>query len=109
VLGDATRDENNRSGKSKVSVPITVRQLEALVRISEAMAKMQLSNVVTPEHVRKAVEIFTVRSKMKIPPPTCLIKSLCLFVKFAYAIVISGARAFQTRTRALKSQSPYNL
>jgi DNA replicative helicase MCM subunit Mcm2 (Cdc46/Mcm family) len=28
-------------------IPITVRQLEAIIRISESLAKMQLANVVT--------------------------------------------------------------
>lgn len=60
VLGGATADGEDGAGKAKVSVPITVRQLEALVRISEAMAKMQLSHVVTEEHVKHAVELFTV-------------------------------------------------
>jgi DNA replication licensing factor MCM5 len=42
-----------------VSVPITVRQLEALVRISEALAKMELCENATEEHVAEAVRLFT--------------------------------------------------
>lgn len=34
----------NRSGKQ--TIPITVRQLEAVVRLSESLAKMTLSNEV---------------------------------------------------------------
>lgn len=40
-------------------VPITVRQLEAVVRISESLAKMSLQPVATLEHVTRAIELFT--------------------------------------------------
>lgn len=39
-------------------VPITVRQLEALVRLSESLAKMQLRNDVSEEHVRESIRLF---------------------------------------------------
>jgi len=39
------------------SVPITARQLEALVRLSEASAKVRLSKVVTKEDAQKAIEL----------------------------------------------------
>lgn len=42
------------------SIPITVRQLEALVRISEALAKMELSNECREEHVNEAIRLFKV-------------------------------------------------
>lgn len=38
--------------------PPQVRQLEALVRISESLARMELSGEATPEHVAKAFELF---------------------------------------------------
>ena len=41
-------------------IPITVRQLEAIIRISEALAKMTLSNTVNVEHVREAHRLFQV-------------------------------------------------
>ncbi|KXZ53157.1 hypothetical protein GPECTOR_7g1049 [Gonium pectorale] len=40
-------------------VPITVRQLEAVVRISESLARMSLQTVATLEHVNLAIELFT--------------------------------------------------
>ena len=40
------------------AVPITVRQLEAIVRISEALARMQLQPVATEAHVREAIDLF---------------------------------------------------
>ena len=40
------------------SVPITVRQLEAIIRISESLAKMRLSNEATVEDVNEALRLF---------------------------------------------------
>ncbi|OAG32639.1 DNA replication licensing factor MCM5 [Nematocida sp. ERTm5] len=54
----ASRDTGNGS------VPITVRQLEAIARISEALARMELETVVTTEHVEEAIRLFT-ESTMK--------------------------------------------
>jgi DNA replication licensing factor MCM5 len=42
------------------SIPITVRQLEALIRITESLAKMSLSNECTEEHVQEALRLFKV-------------------------------------------------
>lgn len=39
-------------------VPITVRQLEALVRVTEAVAKASLSREATVEHVKEALHLF---------------------------------------------------
>ncbi|KAG8689131.1 minichromosome maintenance protein 5 [Ceratobasidium sp. 423] len=47
------RDNNERS-----SIPITIRQLEAITRISEALAKITLSPVVQPNHVEEAIRLF---------------------------------------------------
>ncbi|ODV94668.1 hypothetical protein PACTADRAFT_50531 [Pachysolen tannophilus NRRL Y-2460] len=43
---------------SRSSIPITIRQLESLVRISEALAKIQLSPIATEEHVKEALRLF---------------------------------------------------
>ena len=40
------------------AVPITVRQLEAIVRISESLARMQLQVDVTESHVQQAMDLF---------------------------------------------------
>jgi DNA replication licensing factor MCM5 len=50
--------EERKGGKKSV-VPITVRQLEALARISEALARMELSNEVTETHAEEAIRLFT--------------------------------------------------
>lgn len=46
---------NDESGVR--SVPITARQLEALVRLSEASAKIKLAKTVTREDAQKAIEL----------------------------------------------------
>lgn len=45
-------------GCKKGAIPITVRQLEAIVRISESLARMELSTVATSGHVDEAIRIF---------------------------------------------------
>ncbi|ORX58496.1 MCM-domain-containing protein [Piromyces finnis] len=42
----------------RTSIPITIRQLEAIIRISESFAKMRLSTVVTESDVQEALELF---------------------------------------------------
>ncbi|EIW86402.1 MCM-domain-containing protein [Coniophora puteana RWD-64-598 SS2] len=47
------RDNDERS-----SIPITIRQLEAIIRISESLAKITLSPVVQNHHVEEAIRLF---------------------------------------------------
>ncbi|CAM9349081.1 unnamed protein product [Ascophyllum nodosum] len=47
-------------GDEAQAVPITVRQLEALVRLSESLAKMRLSAEVSPQDVQEALRLFKV-------------------------------------------------
>jgi len=47
-------------GDTAQVVPITVRQLEALVRLSESLAKMRLSATVAAEDVAEALRLFKV-------------------------------------------------
>ncbi|XP_042906922.1 DNA replication licensing factor mcm5-A isoform X2 [Parasteatoda tepidariorum] len=46
--------------EKKSNIPITVRQLEAIVRISEALAKMELQPFATERHVDEAMRLFQV-------------------------------------------------
>ncbi|KAJ5980970.1 Nucleic acid-binding OB-fold [Penicillium waksmanii] len=46
-------ESNTRS-----SIPITVRQLEAIVRITESLAKLSLSPIATETHVDEAIRLF---------------------------------------------------
>jgi len=43
---------------TRSSIPITVRQLEAIVRITESLAKLTLSPVATEKHVDEAIRLF---------------------------------------------------
>ncbi|KAK9450358.1 MCM2/3/5 family-domain-containing protein [Limtongia smithiae] len=47
------KDANERS-----SIPITVRQLEAIIRITESLAKLELSPIAREEHVDEAIRLF---------------------------------------------------
>ncbi|GAB7360755.1 hypothetical protein MBLNU230_g0629t1 [Neophaeotheca triangularis] len=43
---------------SRSSIPITVRQLESLVRITESLAKIELQPIATEKHVDEAIRLF---------------------------------------------------
>lgn len=49
----AEQDADQRS-----SIPITVRQLESLVRITESLAKIELAPIATEKHVDEAIRLF---------------------------------------------------
>jgi DNA replication licensing factor MCM5 len=51
--------EDKEAGKDS-AIPITVRQLEAIIRISESLAKMELKDEVDMSHVEEALRLFTV-------------------------------------------------
>ncbi|MCJ1310381.1 minichromosome maintenance protein 5 [Agyrium rufum] len=46
------------SSNTRSSIPITVRQLEAIIRISESLAKLSLSPIATEAHVDEAIRLF---------------------------------------------------
>ncbi|KAI7763797.1 hypothetical protein LZL87_012695 [Fusarium oxysporum] len=52
-IHDAEIEANTRS-----SIPITIRQLEAIVRITESLAKLTVSPVATEAHVDEAIRLF---------------------------------------------------
>eukprot|EP00951_Prasinocladus_malaysianus_P035542 scaffold367035_cov43-Prasinocladus_malaysianus.AAC.1 len=54
------RTEDAAPGSS-TAYRITVRQLEALVRLSEARARVDLSPVIRPQHVKEATRLLKVR------------------------------------------------
>ncbi|KAK4759793.1 hypothetical protein SAY87_022924 [Trapa incisa] len=53
------RQQANDTGEA-AAIPITVRQLEAIIRLSEGLAKMKLSHVATEDDVKEAIRLFTV-------------------------------------------------
>jgi replicative DNA helicase Mcm len=53
------RNKGQSSGEEIQTIPISARQLEALVRLSEASAKVRLSKKVTRADSKRAIEILT--------------------------------------------------
>lgn len=62
VLMRNSNRELEEDGDKRLAIPITVRQLEAIVRISESLAKMELKPFATDSHVDEAIRIFQVLS-----------------------------------------------
>jgi len=61
----------NMGGGGKKTIVATPRQLESFVRLSEARAKLRLSNEVSPEDVDEAVRLFNVAThKAAMDPRT---------------------------------------
>lgn len=56
--GNANIDEERQKYEKKSIIPITVRQLEATIRISEALAKMELKPFAQEEHIEEALRLF---------------------------------------------------
>jgi len=59
-VSDRQNSKDQRVSKKTNGIPITVRQLEAIIRLSEAIAKMHLETVVNPRHVEEAHRIFKI-------------------------------------------------
>lgn len=49
---------NELESTQRSSIPITVRQLEAIIRITESLAKLELSPVAHEKHVDEAIRLF---------------------------------------------------
>ena len=60
VLMRNTSREVEEEGEKRLAIPITVRQLEAVVRISESLAKMALQPFVTDANVEESLRLFQV-------------------------------------------------
>lgn len=59
LMRSGTREHELEMDK-RLSIPITVRQLEAIIRIAESLAKMQLQPFATESHVNEALRLFQV-------------------------------------------------
>ncbi|XP_058982882.1 DNA replication licensing factor Mcm5 [Musca domestica] len=60
VLMRSGANQQEKSADKRLSIPITVRQLEAIIRISESLAKMRLLPFATDEHVNESLRLFQV-------------------------------------------------
>ena len=52
--------QHEQETQKRMSIPITVRQLEAVIRITESLAKMRLVPFATEQHVDEALRLFQV-------------------------------------------------
>merc|ERR1712051_401572 len=59
MMRSSTLEQEEATGK-RTAIPITVRQLEAIVRISESLAKMELQPFAVNRHVDEALRLFQV-------------------------------------------------
>ena len=55
-----SRDQEGEGSDDQAAIPITVRQLEALIRISESLAKMRLQDEVQAQDIAEALRLFKV-------------------------------------------------
>ena len=60
VLMRSGASQQEKASDKRLAIPITVRQLEAIIRISESLAKLQLKPFATEEHVNEALRLFQV-------------------------------------------------
>lgn len=51
---------HEKAADKRLAIPITVRQLEAIIRIAESLAKMRLLPFATEEHINEALRLFQV-------------------------------------------------
>ncbi len=59
TMRSSTREQEEQTEK-RGAIPITVRQLEAIIRISESLAKMELQPFAVNRHVEEALRLFRV-------------------------------------------------
>ena len=60
VLMRSGAKQVEEDGQKRLAIPITVRQLEAIIRMSEALAKMELRPFATEKHVAESLRLFQV-------------------------------------------------
>lgn len=60
VLMRSGAQQQEKQTDKRLAIPITVRQLEAIIRISESLAKLQLQPFANEEHVNEALRLFQV-------------------------------------------------
>jgi len=59
-VSDRQASKDQRLNAKNTGIPITVRQLEAIIRLSEAIAKIHLAGTVEIQHVQEAHRLFRV-------------------------------------------------
>lgn len=59
MMRSSTKEVEDKSDK-RLAIPITVRQLEAIIRIAESLAKMELQPFAVDRHVEESMRLFHV-------------------------------------------------
>lgn len=59
-VSDRQASKEQKLNAKNSGIPITVRQLEAIVRLSESIAKIHLAGTVEIQHVQKAHQLFKI-------------------------------------------------
>lgn len=59
-VNDRKISRDQKVSKKSTGIPITVRQLEAIIRLSEAIARIHLQTNVTIHHVEEAHKLFKI-------------------------------------------------
>jgi DNA replication licensing factor MCM5 len=59
-VSDRMSSKDQKISKKSTGIPITVRQLEAIIRLSEAIARIHLQTSVKVQHVEEAHRLFKV-------------------------------------------------
>lgn len=88
-------------------IPITVRQLESLVRLSEALARMELTAVVTAAHVDEAIRLFQVSTMRAVAQGHAVEGMACsdemqgVVARIRSCMPVGAARSFSEVARAV--------
>ena len=64
AIESAARNEGGEGGADQAVIPITVRQLEALIRLSESLSKMRLEDEVQGQDIAEALRLFKVSNSL---------------------------------------------
>ena len=64
AIESAARNEGGKGGADQAVIPITVRQLEALIRLSESLSKMRLEDEVQGQDIAEALRLFKVSNSL---------------------------------------------
>ena len=86
-IRNSVRESLKNNPSDTVVVPITIRQLEALVRLSESLAKMRLAAEATVSDVEEALRLFKVQHTTPRNNTTHLNIGRCQHIAFQLSLI----------------------
>jgi DNA replication licensing factor MCM6 len=96
---------DSSTGVNSMSRRITVRQLESLVRLSEALARLHCSETVEKAHVEEAVKLARDCNKPVVRPDIDLadddFNEVCYRLRFLIFIYLFRTSMFQLKMRKM--------